>query len=73
MRATVPSVLLGEQLSVPNFEKGNQKKNECLGGLKKFLPWIFAWGVIRIIVKKRLLRIKNGFEGSISNVDLGLR
>ena len=34
------------QPSVPNFEKreGVRKKNECLGELKKFLPWIFAWG-----------------------------
>ena len=36
--------LLGGQLSLPNFEKGEQKKSECLGGLKEFLPWIFAWG-----------------------------
>ena len=24
--------LLGGQLSLPNFEKGEQKKSECLGG-----------------------------------------
>ena len=25
------------QLSVPNFEKGGNQKNECQGGLKEFL------------------------------------
>ena len=42
-----------------------------MGGLKEFLPWIFARG-ITVSVKKRLFKIKYSFEGSISNVDLGL-
>ena len=43
------------------------------GDLKSFCHGYLPGGLIRIIVKKRLLKIKNGFEGSISNVDLGLR
>ena len=36
--------LLGGQLSMPDFEKGRgSEKNECLGGLKDFQPWIFVW------------------------------
>ena len=41
-----PPFLMGGQLSVPNFEKGEGgvKKEKCLGGgLKEFLPWIFVW------------------------------
>ena len=36
-----------------------------------FLPWIFARGLPKFLVKKDL-KIKYGLEGSISNVDLGL-
>ena len=36
----------------PKFWKG---WNECLGGLKEFLPWLFAWrGLTMFLVKKRL-------------------
>ena len=38
-------------------------------GNLEFLPWIFTWGLILL---KILLKMKYGFEGSISNVDLGL-
>ena len=61
-----PPLSAGGQLSIPNFEKGGSEKKEvptmgiCLVGLTMFL------------VKKRLLKIKYGFEGSISNVDLGV-
>ena len=49
------------------------EKNECRGRLKEFLPQIFAWGgLTRLLVKKRFLKIKHLFEGSISNVDHGL-
>ena len=51
-----PLSALGGRL-IPNFEKGYQKTNECLGGLKEVLP---------------LCKINYGFEGSISNVDLAL-
>ena len=48
----------GGQLSVPNFQKrGMRKKTECLGGLKEFLPWIFAWGAsffVKKIFKRKL-------------------
>ena len=73
-----PFFLLEGQLPVPNFEKEGgeggegQKKNECLGGLKEFLPSIFAWGVYYVSCQKIFLKIKYGFEGSVSNVDLGL-
>ena len=61
-----PPLSAGGQLSIPNFENGGSEKKEvptmgiCLVGLTMFL------------VKKRLLKIKYGFEGSISNVDLGV-
>ena len=48
---------------------GDQKKNECQGGLKKFLAQIFAWWAYCVPCQKRLTKIKYGFEGSISNVD----
>ena len=68
-----PSFLLGGQLSLLNFEKREiKKKNECLGGLKEFLLWIFAWGAYYVSCQKRLLKMKYGLESSISNVDLGL-
>ena len=72
-----PPFFDGGQLLVPNFENEESEKNECLGGFKEFLPWTFAWGKRgsggnMFLVKKRLLRIKYAFEGSISNVDLGL-
>ena len=54
-----------------NFENGGSGKNECIGGLKEFLQQIFAWGLIMFLVKKGS-KIKYGFDGSISNVDLSL-
>ena len=70
---------------MPNFEKGT-KKMSAWGRLKECLPHIFAWGwmgdgvgrgcvrgsLLCFFSKKRLLKIKCGFNGSISNVDLGL-
>ena len=47
---------------------GDRKKMSTWGNLE-FLPWIFTWGLILL---KILLKMKYGFEGSISNVDLGL-
>ena len=38
---------------------------------QRALPWIFAKGAYYVSSKKRLLKIKYGFQGSISNVDLG--
>ena len=57
-----PPFFDGGQLLVPNFENEESEKNECLGGFKEFLPWIFAWGKrgsggTMFLVKKRLLRI----------------
>ena len=38
--------------------------------LKEFLLQIFAWGAYCVLCIKK--NLKYGFEGSISNVDLGL-
>ena len=64
----------GEQLSVPSFEKERRsKKNDCLGDLKNFCHAEYLpGGLAMFLVKKRLSKIKFGFEFSISNVDLGL-
>ena len=42
------------------------------GGLKSSCHGYFAGGLTMLLAKKRLLKIKYGFEGSISNVDLRL-
>ena len=35
------------------LKRGASEKNECLGGLKEFLPWIFAWrGLLCFLSKK---------------------
>ena len=51
--------------------EGFRKKKCVWGGLKQFLPWIFAQGAYCFLSKKDL-KIKYGFEDSISNADLGL-
>ena len=51
-RPPPPPLSAGGQLSVPNFEKGDQKKNECLGELNEFLPWVFTWGPTMFLAKK---------------------
>ena len=65
-------LLGGVQPSVPNYEKGGLEKNEYLVGLKDSCHGYFPGGLTTFLVKKRPLIIKYGFEGSISNVDLGL-
>ena len=66
----------GGQLSVPKFEKeGGDRQKECLGDLKGSCHGYFGWGKGAYYVsckEKRLLKIKYGFEDSISYVDLGL-
>ena len=51
-------------------------KREILVGVKEFLSWIFApeggRGAYFVSCQKRFLKIRYSFEGSISNVDLGL-
>ena len=51
-------------------------KREILVGVKEFLSWIFApeggMGAYFVSCQKRFLKIRYSFEGSISNVDLGL-
>ena len=52
------------------------QKNECLGGLKEFLPQIFVWGGggggLTMFLVKKDCKIKCRFEDSITNADLGL-
>ena len=49
-----------------------QKKKWCLGGLKESLPQVFAFGAYYVSCQKRLCKMEFGFEGSITNVRLGL-
>ena len=75
-RVSVPSFPLlstGGNFQSQILKREGQKKSTWGGGggLKEFLPWIFACG-LTFLIKKRLLKIQYGFEGSISNVDLGM-
>ena len=47
-------MLEGQQLVI-NFEKGRSEKNECLRGLKVFLPQIFALGRLTVFLSKKTL------------------
>ena len=50
-----------------------KKKNDCLGGLKRVPAMDNCLGAYYVYCPKtRLLKIKYGSKGSISNVDLGL-
>ena len=61
------------QLSVPNFEKGgDQKKMSAWGDLKSSYHGYLLGESCYISCQKKNLKIKYGFEGLISNVDLGL-
>ena len=65
--ASVLSFLLGEQISVPSFEKDGSEKNDCLGVLKSFcyaeyLPWGFAMFLVK---KKKVLSKKKTFKDKI--------
>ena len=57
----LPRFLLADNFQSQILKRGGDQKNECLGGLKEFLQWLFAWGAMFF-----------GFASSISNVDLGL-
>ena len=59
-----PFLLGGDNFQSQILKKrGQEKKYECLG----YLP-----GGLTMFLVKKDLKIKHGFEGSISNVDLGL-
>ena len=60
--ASVPPFLAGGQLLVPNFEMGRSEKNEFLGEA----------GLECLLSKKKKLKLKYGFQGSISRVDITL-
>ena len=58
----------GGQLSILNFENWGIRKKWVPGGTcHGYLP-----GELTIFLVKKRLKIKYGFEGSISNVDFGL-
>ena len=59
--ASVPPFLAGGQQLVPNFEMGRSEKNEFLGG-----------GLRAFVVQKKKIKLKYGFQGSISHVDITL-
>ena len=68
-----PLFCWGGQLAVPNFAKRGIRKKWVSGwALKSSCHGYFAGGLTMLLAKKRLLKIKYGFEGSISNVDLRL-
>ena len=61
------------QHSVPNFEKGGiRNKMSAWGDLKSSCHRYLPEGDYCVSCKILLCKIKYGFEGSISNVDLGL-
>ena len=65
---------MGGQISVLTYEKGESEKNECLEGLEEFLLQIFLPRGLAVfsVKKKRLCKVKYGFENSVSNVDLDM-
>ena len=69
-----PLFLLGGQLSVLNFEKGGgiTQKMSVWGDLKGSCHGYLPGGLSMFLVKKIIFKIKYSFEGSLSNVDLGL-
>ena len=69
----VPPLLLREQLSVPNFEKGGIRKNmSAWGDLKRSCHGYLPLGLTMFVAQKGHLKLKYGFQGSISHVDIGL-
>ena len=50
-----PTLCLGGQPTVLNFEKGEPEKNECSGDLKESLPQIFARGGLACFLSKKTL------------------
>ena len=66
------------QLPVPNYkEAGSENKMSAWGDLKSschvYLPWGGrGGGAYYVSCQKKILKIRYGLEGSISNVDLSL-
>ena len=70
---SVPPFLVGEQISVPNFEKRVSEKKRVLGKTFRVPAMdLYMRGFTMFLAKKSFLKIKCSFEGSILNVDLGL-
>ena len=44
--------LLGDNFQSQILKRGDQKKNEWLGELNEFLPWVFTWGPTMFLAKK---------------------
>ena len=71
--ASVLPFLLGGTTFSPKFSKGCRRKITVCGNLKSFCHVEYLPGdLLCFLSKKRLSKIKHGFEFSVSNVDLGL-
>ena len=46
------AILRGDNFKSQILKRGDQKKNECLGELNEFLPWVFTWGPTMFLAKK---------------------
>ena len=64
--------LLGDQLSVLILKREFREQLSVIKGFKSSCHKYLHEGLTVFLVKKRLSKIKYGFEGSISNPDLGL-
>ena len=64
--------LLGEQLSVPSFEKGGSEKMTVWANLKSFCHAEYLPRGLAIFLVKKDFQRSNMALSSISNVDLGL-
>ena len=56
----------------PILKRGDQKKNECLRVLKKFLPQILAWQSYYVFCEKRLCKVKYGIQAQFQMLILAL-
>ena len=48
----------GDNLQSQILQRGGSEKNECLGGLKEFLPWIICWGAYNASCQKKTFKNK---------------
>ena len=48
-----PLVSAGDNFHSHILKRGESEKNECLGGLKEFLSWVFVWGACYVSSQKK--------------------
>ena len=46
----------GDKLQSQILKRGGSEKDECLSGLKEFLPQIFAWGAYYVSFQKEFVK-----------------